>query len=817
NESYLKDYGDTATGNYTFDLGTLFIGSDTDKVGIGKLAPTTTLDVNGTINASQMTVNGTAVLTSATWNATNASYALNQTLTDMWTPFLSTTNSSYLMIDKFNVTNASYRTITNVTFVGNVTTTSDFCIAGGACLSAPASGGNSSWNQTYASGELYFLKSQWNVTNASYALNQTLTDMWTPFLSTTNSSYLMIDRFNVTNTSYLMADRWNATNTSYRTLTNLTFIGDILFNLTGSNNDFSIINSTSNASLLFINGTFGRVGIGTLTPMQTLNVFGDANATGTVYTDSSLNLTKVYVWVTNSTFAPIGEPKAFNGTLMRIDQWNATNTSYRTLTNITFVGNLSTTSDFCISGGNCLSASGGDNSSWNQTYATSNLYFLKSQWNVTNASYLMIDKWNATNTSYRTLINYTFLGNVNISDSNLSVTQNVTGSWFVGFINASNVLNAPWSTGGSDNSSWNQSYSKTVNDLLYAVLGSGNTSLQMFQAVDNGTFRKLNNFTFLGTGNFTDNVSTTFFLGDGRFLTNLPAGTEVDPKWTINFTNSESAWLNTTNLTYLMIDRFNVTNVSYYLATNPFGFYNSTNPSPVTNTSYLMVDKFNVTNTSYRTLTNLTFIGDILFNLTGSNNDFSIINSTSNASLLFINGTFGRVGIGTLTPMQTLNVFGDANATGTVYTDSSLNLTKVYVWVTNGTFLQSGAETDPKWTANITGFYRLNATQIMGIINATHIPAFTINATHIGNSVINSSHILAGSINASRILAGEINSSHTSAEFNNSYRGLRNGTFTQQTNMTTFNITFSGSNSANITSNLTCISIWGPTAILEIC
>ena len=92
----------------------------------------------------------------------------------------------------------------------------------------------------------------------------------------------------------------------------------------------------------------------------------------------------------------------------------------------------------------------------------------------------MIDKWNATNTSYRTLINYTFLGNVNISDSNLSVTQNVTGSWFVGFINASNVLNAPWSTGGSDNSSWNQSYSKTVNDLLYAVLGSGNTSLQMF-------------------------------------------------------------------------------------------------------------------------------------------------------------------------------------------------------------------------------------------------------------------------------------------------------------------------------------------------
>ena len=324
NESYLKDYGDTATGNYTFDAGTLFIGSDTDRVGIGKLAPTTTLDVNGTINASQMLVNGTAVLTINQWNATNSSYALNQTLTDMWTPFLSTTNASYLMIDRFNVTNKTYRTMDNVTFPGLFVNASHIATSGvntthildntilAIDLNSDVNtsmdlryftkaqwnvtnesylkdyGDTATGNYTFDAGTLFIGSdtdkvgigklaptttldvngtinasqmlvngtavltiANWNSTNSSYALNQTLTDMWTPFLSTTNSSYLMVDKFNVTNSSY-------------RENYNLTWVGNL--NVT---QNFSVNNNN-----LFVDSVTGNVGIGTTGPFTKLTING---------------------------------------------------------------------------------------------------------------------------------------------------------------------------------------------------------------------------------------------------------------------------------------------------------------------------------------------------------------------------------------------------------------------------------------------------------------------------------------------------------------------------------------------------------------
>ena len=100
----------------------------------------------------------------------------------------------------------------------------------------------------------YFTKAQWNATNASYALNQTLTDMWTPFLSTTNSSYLMVER-------------WNATNTTYREKYNLTWVGNL--NVTQ--------NLTVNVNNLFVDSATGNVGIGTTTPGQKLHIYAGAS------------------------------------------------------------------------------------------------------------------------------------------------------------------------------------------------------------------------------------------------------------------------------------------------------------------------------------------------------------------------------------------------------------------------------------------------------------------------------------------------------------------------------------------------------------
>ena len=611
NESYLKDYGDTATGNYTFDAGTLFIGSDTDRVGIGKLAPTTTLDVNGTINASQMLVNGTAVLTINQWNATNSSYALNQTLTDMWTPFLSTTNASYLMIDKFNVTNTTYREKYNLTWVGNLNSTATVYSEGVNNLTIPflfnSTGLIRNWN---ISGDIQ----NWNA--STYIRNWGID---TSLLNTTNLTYLMIDRFNVTNTTYYPIwnpyGYYNSTNPS--PVTNESYLKDYGDTATG--------NYTFDTNTLFIDSSGNLIGIGTTSPAAKLHVNTTDNST----------------------------------TPLQIQGLNATGQQVTLLSTQNVTGNTTSLTDFCISGGKCLS---GVISSEVETDPmwTANItnYFTKAQWNVTNASYalnqtltdmwtpflsttnssyLMVDKFNVTNSSYREKYNLTWVGNLN---STATV------------------------------------YSEGVNNLTIP-------------------------FLFNSTGLIRNwNIS-----GD---IQNWNASTYIR-NWGI-----DTSLLNTTNLTYLMIDRFNVTNTTYYPIWNPFGFYNSTNPSPVTNDSYLK-DYGDTATGNYTFDTNTLFI-DSSGNLIG-------IGTTSPTAKLHVNTTDN-----TTTPLQIqgLNATGQQvtllstqNVTGntTSLTDFCISGGKCLSGV-----ISSGAETDPMWTANITNYFtkaQWNATNASYALNQT--------------------------------------------------------------------------------------------------
>jgi hypothetical protein len=52
NTTYLRNNGDTATGNYTFDTNTLFIDSTNHRVGIGTTTPSHSLQVAGSLNIS---------------------------------------------------------------------------------------------------------------------------------------------------------------------------------------------------------------------------------------------------------------------------------------------------------------------------------------------------------------------------------------------------------------------------------------------------------------------------------------------------------------------------------------------------------------------------------------------------------------------------------------------------------------------------------------------------------------------------------------------------------------------------------------------
>ena len=116
------------------------------------------------------------------------------------------------------------------------------------------------------------------------------------------------------------------------------------------------------------------------------------------------------------------------------------------------------------------------------------------------------------------------------------------------------------------------------------------------------------------------NLTAAYLFGDGSQLTGVSL-TESDPFWSANFTLYNSTWSSRTN-------------TSYYLATNPFGFYNITS-----------------------------FPDNYLLN-TG---DTATGNYTFDTDTLFIDSVSDRVGIGMTNPSEKLDVAGAIKASSTIY------------------------------------------------------------------------------------------------------------------------------------------------------
>jgi len=115
------------------------------------------------------------------------------------------------------------------------------------------------------------------------------------------------------------------------------------------------------------------------------------------------------------------------------------------------------------------------------------------------------------------------------------------------------------------------------------------------------------------------NISADYFFGNGSQLTDLPAGIELDPKWSANYS------------TFL-------THINWSQAMN--GTLFRTNQWNATNLSYLEIKNWNATNTSYLKNTGDTATG----------------NYTFDTNTLFIDSTNHRVGIGTTTPSALLHI-----------------------------------------------------------------------------------------------------------------------------------------------------------------
>ncbi|MEK6883983.1 MAG: hypothetical protein AABY22_30415, partial [Nanoarchaeota archaeon] len=141
----------------------------------------------------------------------------------------------------------------------------------------------------------------------------------------------------------------------------------------------------------------------------------------------------------------------------------------------------------------------------------------------------------------------------------------------------------------------------TITDIPEYLCEYRSNELRKVHTLSDQTFRDV----YARNGNFSANVSADYFIGDGSRLTSI-----------------------------------SIINTSYYLATNPFSFYNTTNIP-----DFLLTSEWNATNTSYRTLDNLTFVGG---------------NSSFDTNVLFVDAVNDRVGIGTISPTDVLHI----NATG---------------------------------------------------------------------------------------------------------------------------------------------------------
>lgn len=557
--------------------------------------------------------------------AYNGTLAYNSTIANMWNAFLSTTNTTY---NSYNSTGL-IRDWNGSSWIINWNATG-FIQNWSAIITS--SGDNSSWNQTYAN-TLYhaitsqlgnttsqifvavdnntFLKiSQWNSTNSSYALNQTLADMWTSFLGATNTTYrtvyngsftMDLNTTGVINASmicnatncYAMSDLLsggggNIFDQWLNTTSNVTF-NDLI--LTGLNSNLTtndaVLTFNGYNSLLGGNPSSGGINIYQTRPEAKDGIWWDSydsnsssiretgwivchynssvggnphshcswetldNSTGTPSINSHFiitygsNLSKVSTKVSTSDFI-VGDIALFNisgntrlspnrtldiypnnqltyalrfsnnsdnytmqvlgsgvlqfaddlylpsnkiylgagqdicitggNCLSSISTGNPFDQTLNTTSNVQFsnvtlaqkiifalgetidnivdgwiavIGSLTVsgtvnatqvngTVDVCVTGGNCLT----ETLRVDQWNATNTSYALSTepkafngtlmrvdQWNSTNTTYLRTDQWNATNTTYRTLDNGTITVNVNVTNGNLSIAQ---GSYLSG-------------------------------------------------------------------------------------------------------------------------------------------------------------------------------------------------------------------------------------------------------------------------------------------------------------------------------------------------------------------------------------------------
>jgi hypothetical protein len=201
-------------------------------------------------------------------------------------------------------------------------------------------------------------------------------------------------------------------------------------------------------------------------------------------------------------------------------------------------------------------------------------------------------------------------------------------------------------------------FNSSLKNYTDALDTATNTSMKNY--VDNNFYLDSNPDGFINWSKAANGTLLTTALFNSNYTTNDPIYRSFVGNYSA-FLNKIN-WTQATNGTLMLASNWNATNTSYYLITNPYGFYNSTNPSPET-----------LWNANYST--------------------FLIIAGWNNTGLIRNWNSTGLI--------------KDWNSTGYIKnwnTDITSANTSLKNWIDAQSFLTSYTETDPKWTANYSTF-----------------------------------------------------------------------------------------------------------------
>ena len=395
-----------------------------------------------------------------------------------------------------------------------------------------------------------------------------------------NSTYTL-GNITSTNTSlydWVVGQSYTAGGITWADATNGTLFTTALYNTNYTANDAAYRNITNTSYYLVTNPyTFWNSTFATFnkTYADTLYDPLGGSETDPLWTDNFTNYNLSWSSITNTSYYLVTNPFGFyNSTDFNIND-------YLLQSNTTLAGNYSAT-DFCIAGGTCISGiSAVSGISW-ATATNGTLYLSTNPFSF----------YNSTNPQ---------------TETDPLWTDNFT------------AYNATWS------STYNSTYD-AYNSTGLIINWSGNY-LTLAELI---AFSYYNSTTFDYNDYYLKNNPYTFwnstFATFNKTYADTLYGTIGEPLWTDNFTKYNSSW-------GAGISWANAVNGTLYLSSNPFGFYNSTNPQ--TETDPLWTDNFTLYNTtwsagiSWASAVNGTLLTTALWNTNYTANNLAWLNTTN--------------------------------------------------------------------------------------------------------------------------------------------------------------------------------------------